>query len=148
MIILLDAGPLGMVSNPRATDAHKRASLWMRYVMRSGHRLVIPEIADYEVRRELLRGNKQESIARLNLLRTGLEYLPITTPAMEQAAVFWAQSRQQGLPTSHDAALDGDAILAAQAATHPEGGENVVIATTNVDHLARFVPAKLWHEIS
>ena len=57
----------------------------------------MPEIADYEVRRELLRANKREGLARLDALVGLLEYLPITTAAMRQAALFWAQARQQGV---------------------------------------------------
>jgi len=56
--------------------------------------------------------------------------------------------RREGKPTAPDLALDGDAILAGQAAALSTGGEDeVVIATTNVDHLSRFVTAKLWQEI-
>jgi predicted nucleic acid-binding protein len=76
-----------------------------------GYRVIVPEIADYEVRRELLRANKTTGLARLNALGGSLEYLPLTTDAMHQAASFWAQSRQQGRPTSVDAALDGGCPL-------------------------------------
>ena len=37
-------------------------------------------------------------------------------------------------------------ILAAQAVTL--GAEDVIIATTNVGHLSRFVPAALWPDIA
>jgi predicted nucleic acid-binding protein len=106
----------------------------------------VPEIADYEVRRELLRANKVRGLARLDALADLLEYLPLTTAAMRQAAVLWAQARQQGRPTADDKALDGDVILAAQAITL--GTTEVVIATTNVGHLSRFAPAALWPDIT
>ena len=48
----------------------------------------MPEIADYEVRRELLRANKVSGLTRLDALARLLEYLPISTAAMRQAAVF------------------------------------------------------------
>jgi predicted nucleic acid-binding protein len=105
----------------------------------------VPEIADYEVRRELLRANKTKGLGQLDALVGLLEYLPLTTAAMHQAARFWAQARQQGQPTAGDKTIDADVILAAQAATL--GVADVVIATTNVGHLARFVPAELWPNI-
>jgi predicted nucleic acid-binding protein len=105
----------------------------------------LPEIADYEVRRELLRANRRESVARLDALAALIEYLPLNTAAMRQAAEFWAIARQHGQPTAGDKTIDGDMILAAQAATI--GESQVVVATTNVGHLARFVPAELWHDI-
>lgn len=106
--------------------------------------MVVPEIADYEVRRELLRANKKAGIARLDALARLASYQPITTAAMRQAAIFWAQARQQGQPTAGDKTIDGDMILAAQAATF-DG--TAVIATTNVGHLSRFVAAELWTNI-
>jgi predicted nucleic acid-binding protein len=107
--------------------------------------VIVPEIADYEVRRELLRANKVKGIAKLDALADLLEYLPITTAAMRRAALFWAQARQQGRPTAGDKTLDADMILAAQAMAL--GVADVVIATTNVGHLSRFAPAELWHKI-
>ena len=65
---------------------------------------------------------------------------------MRQAAVFWAQARQQRMQTADNLALDADVILAAQAVTL--GVPDVVIATTNVGHLARFVSAKLWRDLT
>lgn len=102
----------------------------------------MPEIADYEVRCQLLRANKVSGLTRFDALARLLDYLPLTTAAMRQAAVFWAQARQQGQPTANDKALDGDVIPAVQAPTL--GATDVVIATTNVGHVSRFAPAAFW----
>jgi len=144
-VVLLDSGPLGLVTNPRVTPETAACSQWLEDLAAHGVRVIVPEIIDYEVRRELLRAGKTTGIARLDALLVQAEYLPITTAAMRQAAVFWAQARQQGQPTSGDKTIDGDVILAAQAVTI--GAPDTVIATTNVGHLARFAPAELWHGI-
>ena len=44
--------------------------------------MVIPEIADYEVRRELLRAGKDRGLGRLDALKAMLGYAPITMPVM------------------------------------------------------------------
>jgi predicted nucleic acid-binding protein len=111
-----------------------------------GARIILPEIADYEIRRELWRANKVRGLERLDALGDLLEYLPLTTAAMRQAARFWARARQQGQPTAGDKTIDGDMILAGQAAT--VDADHLVIATTNVGHLARFAPADLWQNIA
>jgi predicted nucleic acid-binding protein len=145
--IILDTGPLGMVSNPKGSGETLACKQWLRQALSAGYRVVIPEIADYEVRRELLRADRVRGIRRLDELAQTLEYLPLTTAAMRQAAEFWATARKQGTPTAPDKAPDGDVILAAQASlTDPLGGE-VVVATTNVSHLSIFVTAREWHEI-
>ena len=77
----------------------------------------------------------------------GSDYLPITTAAMRQAAEFWAQARQRGEPTAPDLALDAYVILAAQALVAGASAGNVVVATTNVAHLTRFVAAETWDQI-
>jgi hypothetical protein len=43
--------------------------------------------------------------------------------------------------------LDGDVILAAQAAMIKDDGHEVIIATTNVGHLSRLANAKEWEKI-
>ncbi len=145
-VVLLDTGPLGLVTNPRRSPQSVACAQWLQTLVAHGIRVIVPEIADYEVRRELLRAKKEQGLARLDALATRLEYLSLTTAAMRRAAVFWAQARQQGQPTAGDKALDGDVILAAQAMTI--GVADVVIATTNVGHLSRFAPAALWPDLT
>lgn len=145
-VVFLDAGPIGLVTNPKLSPESTLCTRWLQALIISDTRVIIPEIADYEVRRELLRANKVKGIARLDELANSLEYLPITTAAMRQAAMFWAQARQQGQPTAGDKTIDSDMILAAQAMTLDV--VDVVIATTNVGHLSRFAPADLWRNIN
>lgn len=75
-------------------------------------------------------------------------YEPITTPAMLEAARLWAWVRNQGLPTADRHALDGDVILAGQVAQIAPVAGNIVIATTNVRHLALFGTAHIWQDIT
>lgn len=77
--------------------------------------MIVPEIADHEVRRELLRAKRTKGVKRLDELKSRIGYLTITTDAMLRAAEFWAQARQMGYPTADDKALDADVILAAQS---------------------------------
>jgi predicted nucleic acid-binding protein len=144
-VVFLDAGPLGLVTNPRQSTRSFACTQWLQALAVARSRVIVPEIADYEVGRELLRANKVKGLAQLDAVCALLEYLPITTTAMRQAALFWSQARQQGQPTAGDKTIDADMILAAQAASL--GVADFVIATTNVGHLSRFVPARLWHEI-
>jgi predicted nucleic acid-binding protein len=145
-VVFLDAGPIGLVTNPKLSAESTLCTRWLQTLITSNIRVIIPEIADYEVRRELLRANKVRGIARLDELANSIEYLPITTTAMRQAAMFWAQARQQGQPTAGDKTIDSDMILAAQAMTLDV--MDVVIATTNVGHLSRFATADLWQNIN
>ena len=144
-IIVLDSDPLGLVTNPGGSKEAAACGRWLLNAATGSATVMVPEIADYEVRRELLRARRTAGIARLDALITQVEYLAITTSAMRQAATFWAEARQQGRPTAADPALDGDVILAAQAATL--GRVDVIVATTNARHLSRFVPAELWSDI-
>ena len=123
------ARPLGLLASPRPSTARTAGLQWLAALQTVGRRVVVPEIADYEVRRELLRLNATRSLRSLDALVQRLAYLPLTTAAMRLAAEFWAQARRGGYPAAPDPALDGDVILAAQAATL---GTPVVIATTNV----------------
>lgn len=143
--VLLDAGPLGLITNPKQSAQATLCAQWLRSLLARNVRVIVPEIADYEVRRELLRANKIAGLRRLDDLVGFLEYLPLNTAAMQQAALFWAQARQKGQPTAGDKTIDGDMILAGQAATL--GIPDSVIATTNVGHLARFVPADVWLQV-
>ncbi len=148
MVVFLDSGPLGMASNPKSSPDNDACQEWLEDLVQQGVRVIVPEIADYEVRRELLRASKKTGIARLDRVKEALEYLPITTEAILLAASLWAQARQQGQPTADANSLDGDVILAAQALTMglPEG--EILIASDNIGHLSRFVPTKHWRDIA
>ena len=148
-MVVLDAGPLGMLTNPAGSPLNADCRQWVERVLLRGDGVAVPEIADYEVRRELLRASKVEGLARLNSLRMlpAFVYLPLTTAAMDRAAEFWARARREHRPTASDSALDADVIFAAQAAVPAERRHNVVIATTNPVHLARLAPAALWTDL-
>ena len=114
--------------------------------IRAGAAIVVPEIADYEVWRELIRARHSAGLERLDALIGQVEFLPIETVAMRRAAALWAEARQHGRPTAPDPALDADVLLAAQAATLDR--TDVVVATTNAKHLSRFVAAEFWIDIA
>lgn len=146
-VIVLDAGPLGRVTNPTVNAANDLCNQWVMELLANGAIVVIPEIADYELRREFTLVGMTESIKQLDGLKSVLRYDPITTDAMLLAADFWAQARRQGRKTADDKALDGDVILAAQASLLTHLGDEVVVATTNVKHLSLFVDARLWQDV-
>ncbi|MEW6210266.1 MAG: PIN domain-containing protein [Acidobacteriota bacterium] len=138
--IILDTGPLGMIAHPRP---NRDIALWLKQMLDAGIEIIIPEIADYELRRNLLLSGLSKSINRLDHLKVSLTYLPLNTGVMLKAAELWAEARKAGQPTADPKALDGDVILAAQAL---ETG--AIVATDNVDHLSRFVDARYWRDIA
>ena len=147
MIVLLDAGPLGMITNPKSSSENEACKNWLAGLVYRGVEVVIPEIADYEVRRELLRAGKDRGLVRLDALKAMLGYAPITTAVMLRAAEFWATARRMGRQSADDASLDADMILAAQAGALVRDGDETVIATTNIRHLVLFSSARIWREI-
>lgn len=66
--------------------------MWYRINIHSllvaGAAVLVPEIADYEIRRELLRAGKTRSVTVLDQYKASLGYVPLTTEAMLQAAQF------------------------------------------------------------
>ena len=141
--ILLDSGPLGMVTNPKASSTEcQECKLWLDNLPSRNYENILPEITDYEVRRELLRAGKSKGIQRLNQLKAAVTYLPLSTEVMLLAAQLWAEVRRADKPTADSKALDGDVILAAQAKLEEIKGNRVIIATTNVGHLSLFVDAR------
>jgi len=146
--IVLDSSPLGLLSSPSASADALSIAQWSRALLAAGHQIYIPEIIDYELRRELLRANKTNGIAKLDGLKAVFSYLPITTTAMLQAADLWAYSRRAGIPTGDPKKLDVDVILAAQAITLAVPTSDIIVATANVAHISRFVSADLWTNIT
>jgi hypothetical protein len=75
-------------------------------------------------------------------------YLSITDADLDRAAILWARARNAGAATSSADALDADVILPAQALGPGLPSSEFIVATTNVGHLARFVPCDLWANIA
>ncbi len=138
--VALDSGPLGRIAHPRPNP---EIVAWIEELREFGINVVLPEIIDYELRRELLRIGSTRSIRRLDELKRVLIYLPLTTSVMLKAAELWADARKAGRPTADPKELDIDVILAAQALQ-----AGAIVATENVGHLSLFVEAKPWQEIS
>lgn len=146
-VVFLDTGILGKVTHPRGSPEHKECIEWLLNLLRAGVRVCIPEVCDYELRRDYLRRDATAQIVKLDALKGKIHYVPIKTASMLKAAALWAEARKRGRPTADDKALDGDVILGAQALLDVGPGEQLVVATTNVAHLSEFVPASEWHAV-
>ena len=146
-LIVLDTNVLGILANPRRSIASDVCRAWFEALLNADDTVILPEIADYELRREMLLNGASDSIEQLDALRNQARYVRLTTETMQLAAAFWANIRKQGQPTADRHALDGDVILAAQARLLDDPGDGIIIATTNVKHLIRFADARLWAAI-
>ena len=83
-VVLLDSGPLGMVTHRGGLEEVDACKRWLADLLARRVRVVVPEIADYEIRRELLRARKDQGIARLDVLEGVLEYLPCGNRSTER----------------------------------------------------------------
>ena len=148
-VVVLDSSPLGQATNPKKTPENEACIAWVQAMLDSGVRVILPEIADYEVRRELIRADKTNGLVRLDrfVASRDADYLPLTTAVMREAATLWAKARREGKQTAVDAALDGDMILIAQSQSLNIPDGEIIIATANVSDIARFFPAAEWRDI-
>lgn len=144
-VIFIDTGPLGKITHPRAEKNSRYVDL-IKYAHARDYQLVIPEIADYELRREYLLNKNQKSLDRLDNLKTLLIFAPITSNVMKRAAELWAEARLRHTPTADKKELDGDVILAAEAQLFDESNSAIVL-TENIGHLGQFVTVKTVEEI-
>jgi predicted nucleic acid-binding protein len=149
MIVALNASPVSLLTQRRGVGEADACRLWAESLVTAGVILLLPAIADYEVRRELLRAGKTSSVARLNALRVNpaFQYIPMTDAALTHAATLWAEARRRGLPTADPAELDCDVVLAAILLTAIFPKNRIIVATSNVGHLSRFLPAETWQKI-
>lgn len=150
--IVLDTSPLGLLTQRPGHAAGDVCKVWAAGLNRAGCLFFVPEIADYELRRELLRHSNLAAIARLEAFNSGVSgaYLPLTTPEVRLAAALWARVRNQGKTTAPPEALDGDALIAAQADLlnfSAFGLSSAVVATANAGHLSALTSAALWTDI-
>ena len=147
--LVLDSGPLGLLTHPQQNAEVVAIAEWLSRCLLSGHRIIIPAIVYYELKRELLRAGKTFSVSRVDSFtsRTPGRYLPLSDEALRLAADLWAKARQRGRATADASDLDIDVILAAQALSFGPAPSDVVIATSNAKHLSQFIAAQNWTEI-
>ncbi len=87
-VVFLDAGPLGLLTNPARSPEVKAVNLWADRLLAAGHGLIVPAITDFEVRRELERASRIRGLARLdafNMAEPG-RYLSLADTALRLAA--------------------------------------------------------------
>jgi predicted nucleic acid-binding protein len=146
---MLDSGPLALACARPGAFIVDKCQAWLLALEITGVKLLIPAIADYEVRPELLRVGALTKLRRLDGLRARFDYVDLSQAAMDQAAEFWAHLRGRGIPTAGVQDIDADAILAGQAVFATQAADTVTIATTNLRHLGRFpgVDAQDWTAI-
>lgn len=130
--IVLDATPLGLLTQKKGVPEAEACRTWYQTLINFGCLLFVPEIADYELRREFLRQGNSGAVSRLQIFNAATpdRYLPLTTAPPE--------------------ALDADALIAAQASLlNPaaSGLAATVVATANVGHLSAPTNAVLWSNI-
>lgn len=109
MKVLLDSGVLALLVSPIQDMSEAKeneiyqCTEWFYSLLSKGVFILASEISDYEVRRELIR-IKSEGIKRLNDFRDTelIDFLPLDTNIMQKAAYFWADARQNHIPTSDD----------------------------------------------
>ncbi len=149
-IIALDTGPLGLLTNPKKSSETIACTTCSFSILSAGHQIIVPAIADYELRRELERAGKTRGLALLDAWNLAQfdRYLSVTDSSIRLAARLWAQARNAGTPTADPKELDGDALIAAQLLDLGLARADFVLATTNVGHLSQFVPAALWTDIT
>lgn len=150
-VVVLDETPLSLLTQQRGASGDvNRCRDWVAALIRTGRSVLVPAIADYELRRELVRARKMTSLQRLDDFRAAdpQRYLSLTRDVLHRACELWARARQQGRPTSAAAALDGDVIIAAQAEALGYPASDYVVATSNPKHLSLFVPARAWRDLT
>jgi len=106
------------------------------------HDVLISEVADYELRRELLRIGSNHSLAHLDELTRELTYVPMATATWRAAAKLWASLRREGKVTAPPSALDADVLIGAQGLS-----ERATVVTPNLRHFEGIAPALDWPDV-
>ena len=95
--IVLDSGPLGLVTNPGGSEEAAAWDQWLLNATIGGATVMVPEIADYEVRRELIRA--RWTTTRISHQFSAADEDPTASAALNAAKVL-------DVPSSTPAGLD------------------------------------------
>ena len=147
-VVLLDAGPLGLVSNPKPGRRAEACVEWLIRLRRLGTEVRVPLLADFEVRRGLVLGGSAKGLVALDRLVAQCGHALPTADTIEIAARLWADVRRRGRSVGPDRDLQADVILAAQALELTAEGYQTWVASDNLRHLNRlYSRCALWEDI-
>ena len=138
MRLLLDTAVVGEICHPRK---HAGTKQWLGRVSAT-HELLLSEVVDYELRRELLRIGARRSLQALDDLALTITYVPVTTATWRAAAALWARARLAGRPSAPADAIDVDVLIAQQAIESA-----AVVVTPNKRHFDAFVAVMSLDEV-
>lgn len=165
MIVFLDTNILGLICNKNISfDECQQCKKWFDTLFLRGVRIVTSDLCHYEVMRGLISSSIRLSkagfqptneaapgIKSLELLKVDgfLEFLPVSTEALDLAANLWARAFTSGQTTRDEKDIDIDIIISAQYQLLRDEfpGQRVIMATTNLKHLSIFCDAANWRDI-
>ncbi len=107
MIVFIDTNILGLISNENTLfEEAQQCKKWFSTLLRRSVRVITSDLCTYEEMRGLLSSsilNKEVApgIKSLEFLRADgfLEFLPVSTEALDLAAELWARASARGTPT-------------------------------------------------
>ena len=154
MIVFLDSGVLGILSNPNESEINAKCEEWLFRLLSQGIRVITSEICKYEVKRSLVLAQRKmgceiAGLKKLEELSDLIEFISITNEDIDIACEFWSDSIINGQQLAATNDINFDIIICAQwkNLTIENPGREVVIATKNLRHLRRFAKAKEWEKI-
>jgi predicted nucleic acid-binding protein len=154
MIVFIDSGVLGLLTNPKKEGRSAQCEDWLYSLLAKGVYVVTSDICDYEVRRSLLlesvKKNSFQSLNNLDELRNIIDFLKLETDVIFNASQIWMEIRQSGKKTADDYSIDVDIIILAhwRLLSKQYPSRYLVIATTNIKHFAGFAEALNWEDIN
>jgi len=158
VIVILDSNILTLLVTPldeklsedeKLTKEIHQCTKWFERLLSKGARIIVSDICDYEVRRELIR-IKSKSVQELDNLRDLIEFQPVTFAVLEKAAELWAEARDLSQSNKIKDNIDVDCILAAQWCLLKEQnpGRKVIIATKNIKDFQGVTDCDVWQNIT
>lgn len=154
MIVILDTGLIGLVTNPNSNEKSVECLEWLYGLLAKGVRVISSDICDYEVRRGLVLDRKISNsggsgIHRLDEFRKVIDFLPINSEILIEACDIWAEFRIKSQLNASERDINFDIILSAQWKILKDQypGREVIIATDNLRDFIRFSTADLWQNI-
>jgi predicted nucleic acid-binding protein len=158
MIVFIDTNILGLISNENTLfEEAQQCKKWFSTLLRRSVRVITSDLCTYEEMRGLLSSsilNKEVApgIKSLEFLRADgfLEFLPVSTEALDLAAELWARASTSGQTTRDEKDIDIDIIISAQYQLLRDEfpGQQVIMATTNLKHLSIFCEAAHWRDVN